>query len=60
MVAERRVRLTEGDSMERGLRCPSCGTYTTLSDIIVTGRCRNGGRRGDCDVNLHVDVVIEE
>jgi hypothetical protein len=46
--------------MERGLRCPSCGTYTTLSDIIATARCRNGSRRGNCDVRLYVDVVVEE
>ncbi|SFR33466.1 hypothetical protein [Halogeometricum limi] len=60
MVGERRVRLTEGHCMENGLHCPACGTYTTISDIIATGQCRNGGGRGDCDVHLHVDVVIED
>ncbi len=34
MGPERRIRLTEGDSMESGLRCPACGTYTAISDII--------------------------
>ena len=46
--------------MENGLRCPKCGTYTTISDIIATGQCRRGGGRGECDVRLHVDVVVEE
>ncbi|ELY26980.1 hypothetical protein GL213_00185 [Halogeometricum borinquense] len=59
MGPERRIRLTEGDSMESGLRCPACGTYTAISDIIATGRCRNGGSSGSCDVTLHVDVVVE-
>ncbi|MDS0295877.1 hypothetical protein [Halogeometricum luteum] len=59
MAVERRVRLTEGDTMENGLRCPECGTYTTISDIIATGQCRRGGGRGECDVRLHVDVVVE-
>ncbi|ELZ31000.1 hypothetical protein C474_11076 [Halogeometricum pallidum JCM 14848] len=59
MNVERRVRLTEGDTMESGLRCPECGTYTTFSDIITTGQCRRGGGRGSCEARLRVDVVVE-
>jgi hypothetical protein len=59
MAVERRIRLDERHSMERGLRCPECGTYTSFSDIIVTGQCR-GALRDDCDADLALDLVVEE
>jgi hypothetical protein len=59
MSANRRVRLTEQDTVEGGIRCPACGTYTSLTDIIATGHCR-GGWRGACDAELLVDLVVRE
>ena len=40
--------------MERGVRCPDCGSYTSFTDIIATGRCR-----GDCETRLSLDLVVE-
>jgi hypothetical protein len=45
--------------MESGIRCPVCGTYTTLSDIIATGHCR-GSVTGDCSATLRVDLVVQD
>ncbi|MFC7204913.1 hypothetical protein ACFQJC_15455 [Haloferax namakaokahaiae] len=58
MADERRVRLTELDGMEMGVRCPTCGTYTSFGDILATGTCR-GGWRG-CTTRLRLDLVILE
>ena len=59
---ERRVRLTEGDAIEEGVRCPNCGGYNAFTDIIATGRCRNawGSSEGDCAAALALDLVITE
>ncbi len=59
MPEERRIRITEGDSMEGGVRCPSCGSYTSFGDIIATGTCSRGSGRGPCDIRLALDLVIE-
>lgn len=56
MAVERRVRLTERDGMEMGIRCPNCATYTSFGDILATGHCR-GGWKG-CQTELRLDLVI--
>ncbi|MFB6129550.1 MAG: hypothetical protein ABEJ28_01865 [Salinigranum sp.] len=57
MATKRRVRLSESDGMEGGIRCPNCGSYTSFGDIIATGRCR-GTETRQCDVGLALDLVI--
>lgn len=57
MTHERRVRLNERDSMEGGVCCPSCGSYTSFGDIIATGRC-SGAWRAGCDAALAIDLVV--
>ena len=59
---ERRVRLTEGDAIEAGVRCPNCGGYNAFADIIATGRCRNAWRssEADCTATLALDLVVTE
>jgi hypothetical protein len=54
MIDRRRHRLSEDEAMERGVRCPDCGSYTSFTDIIATGRCR-----GDCETRLSLDLVVE-
>jgi hypothetical protein len=54
MTDRRRHRLSEEEAMERGVRCPDCGSYTSFMDIIATGRCR-----GDCETRLSLDLVVE-
>jgi hypothetical protein len=58
MPDSRRIRLSEDDAMEQGVRCPSCGSYTSFSDIVATGQCR-GGWRGDCSTALSLDLIVE-
>ena len=58
MPDSRRIRLSEDDAMERGVRCPNCGTYTSFSDIVSTGHCR-GQWRGDCRTRLSLDLIVE-
>ena len=59
---ERRVRLTEGDAIEAGVRCPNCGGYNSFADIIATGQCRNawGSSADDCGAELALDLVVRE
>ena len=59
---ERRVRLTEGDAIEEGVRCPSCGGYNAFTDIIATGRCRNawGSNEDGCAAALALDLVVKK
>ena len=59
---ERRVRLTEGDAIEEGIRCPNCGGYNAFGDIIATGRCRNGwgASEDDCGTELALDLVVTD
>ncbi len=59
---ERRVRLTEGDAIEAGVRCPNCGGYNAFADIIATGRCRSGWRSSEdnCSVGLSLDLVVTD
>ena len=59
---ERRVRLTEGDAIEEGVRCPNCGGYNAFADIIATGRCRNEweASEGDCGIELALDLVVRD
>ena len=59
---ERRVRLTEGDAIEEGVRCPNCGGYNAFADIIATGRCRNGwgANEDDCSTTLALDLVVRD
>jgi hypothetical protein len=58
MPDSRRIRLSEDDAMERGVRCPNCGSYTSFGDIVTTGRCR-GSWRGDCTTELRLDLIIK-
>lgn len=61
MGGTHRIRLTERDSMERGVRCPNCGSYTSFSDIIATGHCRGIHRREDpCETALAIDLVVRQ
>lgn len=61
MAGTHRVRLTERDSMEGGVRCPNCESYTSFSDIIVTGHCRGVQRRTNpCETALAIDLVVRE
>jgi hypothetical protein len=61
MGGTHRIRLTEGDSMEGGVRCPSCGSYTSFSDIIATGNCRGVRRDEDpCETTLAIDLVVSD
>lgn len=61
MVGTHRIRLTERDSMEGGVRCPNCGSYTSFSDIIATGLCRGVHRQDkSCETTLAIDLVIEK
>jgi hypothetical protein len=59
MVDSRRRRLSEDDAMERGVRCPNCGSYTSFTDIVTTGRCR-GAWHGDCRARLSLDLIVEK
>ncbi|MFB6087129.1 MAG: hypothetical protein ABEJ85_01305 [Haloarculaceae archaeon] len=60
MASARRIRLGERDAMERGIRCPDCGVYTSFDDIIATGGCRHGTRRGgECEATLALELVVE-
>ncbi|WP_101295162.1 hypothetical protein [Halegenticoccus soli] len=60
MAGERRIRITEGDSMEGGVRCPKCGSYTSFGDIIAAGGCARGAwRGGPCDAELALDLIVE-
>lgn len=45
--------------MERGVRCPNCGSYTSFADILATERCR-GVQTGDCGTRLWLDLVVGE
>ncbi|UVE51342.1 hypothetical protein KU306_05540 [Haloferax larsenii] len=56
MAGEQRVRLSERDAMEMGIRCPNCGTYTSFGDILATGQCRGMG----CVSGLELELVISE
>ncbi|WP_396610981.1 hypothetical protein ACH9L7_12245 [Haloferax sp. S1W] len=56
MVGEQRVRLSETDAMEMGIRCPSCGTYTSFGDILATGECRGA----ECTTGLKLELVTSE
>jgi hypothetical protein len=58
MPDRRRIRLSEGDAMEQGVRCPSCGSYTSFADILATGQCR-GVWADDCETELALDLVVE-
>ncbi|SFL27798.1 hypothetical protein SAMN04487950_3201 [Halogranum rubrum] len=61
MAGTHRIRLTERDSMEGGVRCPSCGSYTSFSDIIATGQCRGVHRQDkSCETELAIDLVIQK
>lgn len=61
MAGEYRVRLTESDSMERGVNCPNCGCYTSFNDIIATGQCRGVTRRDNpCETTLAIELVVDE
>jgi hypothetical protein len=57
MPDRRRIRLSEGDAMERGVRCPNCGSYTSFTDILATGHCR-GVRTSSCETRLRLDLVV--
>lgn len=59
---QRRVRLTEGDAIEAGVRCPNCGSYNTFDDIVATGRCRRAWRSDgdDCTAGLALDLVVTD
>ena len=43
--------------MERGVRCPNCGSYTSFTDILATGHCR-GVRTSSCETRLRLDLVV--
>jgi hypothetical protein len=58
MADRRRIRLSEDDAMERGVRCPNCGTYTSFTDILATNRCR-GVRSSECETHLWLDLVVD-
>jgi hypothetical protein len=58
MPDRRRIRLSEDDAMERGVRCPTCGSYTSFTDIVATGQCR-GAWRGACSTRLGLDLIVE-
>jgi transcription initiation factor IIE alpha subunit len=57
MSADCRVRLTEEHAMENGVRCPYCGWYNSLSDIVSVGECR-GRRFDECEASLALDLVV--
>ncbi|MFC6725590.1 hypothetical protein ACFQE1_14685 [Halobium palmae] len=59
MAQERRIRITEGEAMEGGIHCPSCGSYTAFGDIIAMGSCR-GSVSGDCDVELALHLTVRD
>ena len=60
MDTARRIRLTERDAVEGGVRCPGCGHYTTFGDIIATGGCGGGEwRGGDCEAELALELVFD-
>jgi hypothetical protein len=58
MADRRRIRLSEDDAMEGGVRCPNCSSYTSFTDVLATSQCR-GAWRGDCQTRLWLDLVIE-
>ncbi|WP_380681405.1 hypothetical protein [Salinigranum sp. GCM10025319] len=58
MSHRRRIRLSERDAMEGGIRCPNCGSYTSFVDILATERCR-GVLSGECELRLSLDLVVE-
>ncbi|SEO56802.1 hypothetical protein SAMN04487948_103269 [Halogranum amylolyticum] len=61
MAGTHRIRLTERDSMEGGVRCPNCGSYTSFGDIIATGHCRGVRREEEpCETGLAIDLVVRE
>jgi hypothetical protein len=57
MSEQRRVRLTERDGMERGIRCPGCGRYNSFGDVVAVGRCR-GAQVDDCETRLALELVV--
>ena len=59
MAQERRIRITEVESMEGGIDCPSCGSYTAFGDIIATGSCRRGAV-GSCDAELALHLTVRD
>jgi hypothetical protein len=44
--------------MEGGVRCPGCGRFNSLGDIVSTGRCR-GWTVDDCRMGLALDLVVD-
>lgn len=58
MSSARRIRLQERDSIEGGVRCPACGSYTSFGDVVATGRCSGAWFRG-CEATLALDLVFE-
>lgn len=58
MEGVRRLRLSERDAMEGGVRCPDCGSDTSFGDVLATGRCR--GRRNErCEVTLELELILQ-
>jgi hypothetical protein len=57
MSGTRRLRLSERDGMEGGVRCPECGSYTSFGDVLATGRC-SGRRHDGCDVTLDLELRL--
>lgn len=43
--------------MEGGVRCPDCGRFNSLSDIVAMGCCR-GRVADDCAAALALDLVV--
>ena len=58
MGGVRRLRLTERDGMEGGVRCPGCGSYTSFGDVLATGRC-SGRRHEGCDARLELELILK-
>jgi hypothetical protein len=58
MGRQRRIRISERHAMEGGVRCPGCGRFNALSDIVTTGACR-GRLADDCGASLALDLVVE-
>jgi hypothetical protein len=58
MTDRHRIRLSERDAMEGGVRCPNCGSYTSFVDILATERCR-GASAAACGTRLSLDLVVE-
>jgi hypothetical protein len=58
MAGEVRIRITEREGVEGGVRCPNCGGYTSFRDIVAAGLCGGGWRTG-CDARLALDLVVD-